>query len=134
SAIIIGSLVWILLLALVSQTVSALVKWRIVASGAMLGLFLIPSVFGEFVNQVFRTRWGNLISLGALMKSVTSGLFGTFLRVYETVMIRDFDDNVVRSVVVSEPPLWLSWAMLFLICAVCLAILHWKVKAYEVVR
>jgi ABC-2 type transport system permease protein len=134
SAIIIASVVWILLLALLSQTVSALVKWRIVASGAMLGLFLIPSVFGEFINQVFRTRWGSLISLGALMKSVTAGLFGTFVRVYETITIRDFDDNVIRGVVMTEPPLWLSWTMLFLICAVCLAILHWKVKAYEVVR
>ena len=133
SAIMIASLVWILLLALLSQTISALVKWRIVASGALLGLFLIPSVFGEFFNQVFRTRWGNLISLGALIKSVTAGLFGTFMRVYETIQISDFDDNVVTRVV-SEPPLWCSWAVLFLICAVCLAILHWKVKAYEVVR
>ena len=134
SAIMIASLVWILLLALLSQTISALVKWRIVASGAMLGLFLIPSVFGEFINQVFRTRWGNLISLGALIKSVTAGLFGTFMRVYETVAITDFDDNVIREITVTEPPLWCSWAVLFLICAVCLAILHWKVKAYEVVR
>ena len=134
SAIMIASLVWILLLALLSQTISALVKWRIVASGAMLGLFLIPSVFGEFINQVFRTRWGNLISLGALIKSVTAGLFGTFMRVYETVSIRDFDENVIREITVTEPPLWCSWAVLFLICAVCLAILHWKVKAYEVVR
>jgi hypothetical protein len=33
-----------------------------------------------------------------------------------------------------EPPLWLCWAALFVFSAVCLAILHWKVKAYEVVR
>lgn len=134
SAIIIGSVVWILLLALLSQTISALVKWRIVASGAMLGLFLIPSVFGEFFNQVFLTRWGNLISLGALIKSVTSGLFGTFDRVYQTVAVRGFDENSIREVIVTEPPLWCSWAVLFFICVVCLAILHWKVKAYEVVR
>ena len=46
SAIVIGSLVWIVLLALISQSISALVKWRVVASGAILGLFFIPSVFG----------------------------------------------------------------------------------------
>jgi ABC-2 type transport system permease protein len=134
SAIVISGLVWILLLALLSQTISALVKWRVIASGALLGLFLIPSVFGEFINEVFQTRWGSLISLGALMKSVTSGLFGTFDRVYETITVRDFNDNVLREFAVIEPPLWCSWAMLFLICAVCLALLHWKVKAYEVVR
>src|SRR5688572_7540448 len=61
SAIFIGSAVWILLLALLSQTISALVKWRVIASGALLGLFFIPSVFGEFINIVFQTKWGNII-------------------------------------------------------------------------
>jgi ABC-2 type transport system permease protein len=134
SAIFIGSVVWILLIALLSQTISALVKWRIVASAALLGLFFIPSVFGEFINVVFQTRWGNIISLGALMKNVTAGLFGTFDRVSGTIRITDFDENVVREILLIEPPLWCSWAVLFLICAVCLAILSWKVKAYEVVR
>ena len=134
SAIFIGSVVWILLLALLSQTISALVKWRIVASAALLGLFFIPSVFGEFINIVFQTRWGNIISLGALMKNVTAGLFGTFDRVSGTIAIRDFDDNVLREILLIEPPLWCSWAALFVVCAICLAVLHWKVKAYEVVR
>jgi ABC-type transport system involved in multi-copper enzyme maturation permease subunit len=134
SAIIIGSVVWILLLALLSQTISALVKWRVVASAAMLGLFLIPSVLGTFINEVFLTRWGNIISLGGLMNNVTAGLFGTFDRVFDRRQITDWDTNVVREVLVTEPPLWASWTVLFIICAVCLALLHWKVKAYEVVR
>ena len=134
SAIIIGSVVWILLLALLSQTISALVKWRVVASAAMLGLFLIPSVFGEFINLVFLTRWGHIVSLGGLMTNVTAGLFGTFDRVSGRMQITDWDDNVVREVLLIEPPLWASWTVLFIICAVCLAVLHWKVKAYEVVR
>ena len=134
SAIVLGSAVWILLLALLSQTISALVKWRVVASGAMLGLFLIPSVFGEFMNLVFLTHWGNIVSLGGLMKNVTGGLFGTFDRVGGRIQITDWDDNVVREVLLMEPPLWACWTALFIICAVCLALLHWKVKAYEVVR
>ncbi|HEY6660616.1 MAG TPA: hypothetical protein VI031_05730 [Pyrinomonadaceae bacterium] len=134
SAIVIGSVVWILLLALLSQTISALVKWRVIASGALLGLFFIPSVFGEFVNIVFQTRWGNIISLGALMKNVTAGLFGTFDRVSGTMRITDFNDNVIREVLLIEPPLWCSWTALFVVCAICLALLAWKVKAYEVVR
>src|SRR2546427_655131 len=73
SAIFLSSFVWILLLALLSQAVSALVKWRVVASAALLGLFFIPSIFGEFINQIFLTRWGNLISLGALTKNVSAG-------------------------------------------------------------
>jgi ABC-2 type transport system permease protein len=134
SAIFIASVVWILLLALLSQTVSALLKWRIVASAAMLGIVLIPSVFAGVVNLVFQTRWGNLFSLGTLMNSVTAGLFGTFDRVAGRIRITDFDENVIREILLIEPPLWCSWAVLFIVCAACLALLHWKVKAYEVVR
>lgn len=134
SAIVIAGLVWILLLALLSQTVSALLKWRIVASGAMLGLVFIPSVFATVVNLIFQTAWANVISLFALIGNVTAGLFGTFDRVSGRIEVTDFDDNVVREVLFLEPPLWVCWAALFVFSAVCLAILHWKVKAYEVVR
>jgi len=132
SAIVISSVVWILLLALLSQAISSLVKWRVVASGAILGLFFIPSVFGEVVNVVFRTRWGSLISLGALIKNVTAGLFRTFEPT--TNVVTDFDDVIVRGIVLTQPPLWVSWAVLFLVCAICLAILSQRVKAYEVVK
>ena len=129
SAIFLGSFVWILLLALLSQAVSALVKWRVIASAALLGIFFIPSVFGEVINNLFLTRWGNLISLGALTRNVSAGLFGTFVRT--TGQIAIFDGS---EVIVSEPPLWCSWAALFVVCAICLALLSRKVKAYEVVR
>ena len=133
SAIFIGSAVWILLLALISQTVSALVKWRVVASGAILGLFFIPSVFGEFVNVVFLTRLGNLVSIGALMRNISSGLFGTFVETTGSFRIEEFN-GTVREIILREPPLWISWTVLFVICAVCLAVLSRKVKAYEVVK
>lgn len=132
SAIFIGSAVWILLLALLSQAVSALVKWRVVASGALLGIFFIPSVFGEVINNLFFTRWGSIISLGALMKNVTAGLFGTFVQA--TTTYADWDGRTGHEIIVNEPPLWASWFVLFLICAICLALLSRKVKAYEVVR
>jgi ABC-type transport system involved in multi-copper enzyme maturation permease subunit len=134
SGIIIAGLVWTLLLALLSQTISAVVKWRIVASGAMLGIVIIPSVFAGIVNVLFQTRWANVISLSALMWNITAGLFGTFDRVTGTIQIGDFEGNVVREIQLLEPPLWVCWAALFIFSAVCLAILHWKVKAYEVVR
>jgi hypothetical protein len=132
SAIFIGSVVWILLLALLSQAVSALVKWRVIASAALLGIFFIPSVFGEVVNQLFQTRWGSIISLSASIKHVTSGLFGTFVRA--STHITDWDGRVGHEIIVNEPPLWASWFVLFLVCAICLALLSRKVKAYEVVR
>ena len=132
SAIFIGSVVWILLLALLSQAISALVKWRVIASAALLGLFFIPSVFGEIVNQIFRTRWGNIISLGALTKNISAGLFGTFEST--TTRVADFDGEVFTTVSLAEPPLWASWLALFIVCVICLALLSRRVKAYEVVK
>lgn len=132
-AILLGSIVWILLLALLSQAISALVKWRVVASAALLGIFFVPSVFGEVVNQIFATRWGSIISIGAMMKNVSSGLFGSFVRTVGRRTITDFDGNVTSVITITEPPLWVCWGMLFLVCAICLAVLSRRVKAYEVV-
>ncbi len=132
SAIFLSSVTWILMLALLSQTISAWVRWRMAASAALIGLYLIPSVFAEIINQIFTTRWGHLISIDALRRNVTAGLFGTFVRT--TGHITDFDGRAAREVILNEPPLWLSWFALFLLCAICLALLSRKVKAYEVVR
>jgi ABC-type transport system involved in multi-copper enzyme maturation permease subunit len=133
SAIFIGAAVWILLLALLTQAISALVKWRVIASGALLGIFFIPSVFGEVVNNLFLTRWGSIISLGALIKNVTAGLFGTFVQT-SVQRVGDFDRSFAGQVMLNEPPLWSSWAALFVVCVICLALLSRKVKAYEVVN
>jgi ABC-2 type transport system permease protein len=133
SAIFLGSLVWIILLALLTQTISAWVKWSVAARAALIGLFFIPSVFGEILNQLLLTRWGNIISLTALIKNVWAGLFGTFVR--QTGHIQEMRRGViVREVLMNEPPLWASWLVLFLICAFCLWLLSRKVKAYEVVK
>ena len=132
SAIFLSSVVWILLLALLSQAVSALVKWRVIASIALLGIFFVPWVFGEVINNLFVTRWGYIISMGALMQNVTSGLFGTYVQAFGH--ITNFDGRVGREIVVNELPLWASWSALFVVCAICLALLSRKVKAYEVVR
>src|SRR5262245_8395903 len=133
SAIFLGSLLWILLLALLTQTISAWVKWRLAASAGLVGLFFIPSVFAAILNELLETHWGNLISPAALIQNVWAGLFGTFVRQVTTVQAMRAG-RVIRSALMTEPPLWASWLMLFLICAVCLLLLSRKVKAYEVVK
>lgn len=133
SAIFIGSLVWIILLALMSQAISAWVKWLIAARAALLGLFFIPTVFAAIVNEIFQTRWGHIFDLRALIGNVWAGLFGTFAR--QGTERGEFRRNgIVTQIVFSEPPLWASWLVLFLICALCLWLLSRKVKAYEVVK
>ena len=49
------------------------------------------------------------------------------------MQITDWDTDVVRKYSDGAAALGF-WTVLFIICAVCLALLHWKVKAYEVVR
>ena len=133
SAIFIGSLVWILLLALMSQAISAWVKWLVAARAALLAAFFIPTAFAAIVNEIFQTHWGHIFDLRALIGNVWSGLFRTFVgQTGEQEQIRN--GRLIRQVIMSEPPLWASWFVLFLICALCLWLLSRKVRAYEVVR
>lgn len=131
-AIFIGSLIWIILLSLLSLSISAWVKWRLAASAALFGLFFIPSIFGEMINALFLTRVGHLFSLSALSRAVWAGLFGTFER--QTGQVRVRSGGRFSIVNMLEPPLWSSWLMLGLICLGCLFLLYRKVRAYEVVK
>ncbi|HEV7843276.1 MAG TPA: hypothetical protein VGO69_06235 [Pyrinomonadaceae bacterium] len=132
AAIFIGSWVWIILLALLSLSISAWVKWRLAASAALFGIFFIPSIFGAMINELFITKIGNLINLSALSQAVWSGMFGTFSRQSGQVRVRAGGRYSVITLL--EPPLWSSWLMLSLVCAGCLLLLYKKVRAYEVVR
>jgi len=135
-AIFFGFMVWIILLSLIALAISALVKWRVVASGAMLALFFVPSAFGEIVNQLFLTRAGHLISLWATMNSIWRGLFGLFER--QTGAIRGrisnpIYENQYMDIALLEPPLWVSWLIIALVCGICIWLLARRVRAYEVI-
>jgi ABC-type transport system involved in multi-copper enzyme maturation permease subunit len=136
-SIFFGSMVWIVLLSLLSLAVSALVRWRVVASGALIGMFFIPSAFGEIVNQLFLTRAGHLISMWATMTSIWSGLFGRFER--QTGAIRGTVTNPIYdkqffNIALLEPPLWVSWIVIVAVGAMCVWLLSRKVRAYEVIK
>lgn len=73
-ALIASSLIWITLLALIALAISAWVKWRIVASAATFGVFMISAGFAEMVNNILRTQWGSIFSLSHLMTVVQNSL------------------------------------------------------------
>ena len=136
-AIFAGGMIWIILLAVLALAVSALVKWRVVASGALLGLFFVPSAFGAVINEIFLTRIGNLFSLWASMGSIWRGLFGLFVRESGTIRGRvttPVYDNELVNIVLLEPPLWASWLIVAAVGAVCVWLLARKVRAYEVIK
>ena len=136
-SIVFGSMAWIILLSLIALAVSSLVKWRVVASGAMLGLFFVPSALGEIINNLFLTRVGHLISLWAAMNNNWAGLFGVFDP--QTGAIRGTVTNPIYDkqffdIKLYEPPLWASWLIVVLVCAICVWLLSRKVRAYEVIK
>jgi len=136
-AILLGSAVWILLLSLLALAVSSVVKWRVVASGALLGLFFIPSAFGEIVNQILLTRVGSLVSMWASMNSIWLGLFWLFERKAGTVrgtVTNPVYERQYFDIVLMEPPLWASWLVIAVVCAVCVWLLARRVRAYEVIK
>jgi ABC-2 type transport system permease protein len=119
-SIFVVSWVWIVLLALLSVTMSAWVKWRMAASAGLFGLFIISNVMGITINQVLHTRWGSLFNLTMVMKTI--------------------EDSLFRRPNTMDLPQWMvlptgaAWIMLGLFCAFCLFLLTRKVRAYEVVR
>ena len=132
-AIFVGSMVWIVLLSLLALAISAWVRWRVVASGTMLGLFFITGALGNIIYGLFLTRVGHLISPSDLMNYIRRGLFGNFTREMGRFNVEDAWGRSV-DVVLLEPPLWASWLVVGLICLACLWLLARKVRAYEVVR
>jgi ABC-2 type transport system permease protein len=133
-AIFVGSMVWIVLLSLLSLAISAWVRWRVVAGGALLGLFFITGALGNLVYGLFLTRMGHLISPSDLMNYIRRGLFGNFTREMGRFNIEDAWGNRFSEVVLREPPLWASWLAVALICLACLWLLSRKVRAYEVIK
>ena len=136
-AIVGGAMAWIILLSLLALAVSTIVKWRVVASGALLGLFFVPSAFGAIVNNLFLTRAGHLVSMWATMNSIWYGLFGIFEqqtgRVTGRVQNPIYNSQVI-DIILPEPPLWASWLVIATVCAICVWLLAYRVRAYEVVR
>ncbi len=114
SGIVIGSLIWILMLSLLSLALSAWVKWRIVAGALLLAIFFMGAGFAQAVNAVLGTRQGYLLDIGNLVTTVQRNLFR---------------DGTLQSIPVAE-----AWIALLLIAGFCLLLLMRKIKPNEVVR
>ncbi|MFQ5739968.1 MAG: hypothetical protein ACE5JX_13250 [Acidobacteriota bacterium] len=113
SGILLGSWIWILVLSLLSLALSAWVKWKPVAGAMLFGVFFVAAAFGEAVNQTLHTRWGKLMDLAELIRTVWSWLFG--VKIW------------------SQIPVWSAWLALLAVCAFCLLLLSRKLRAYEVI-
>lgn len=113
-SIILASIIWILVLSLLALALSAWVKWKIAAAALMLAIVFIGAGFGKAIDTILRTTNGALIDIGSLITVVWCNLF-----------------QVESSVEISPMKAWVG---LLVICAICLALLSKKLRAYEVIK
>ena len=114
NAILWGSFVWILLLAMLSLALSAWVKWRIAAGALLLATFFVGAGFAQAVNAVLRTQQGYLLDISRLVSIIWQNL------------LRQQGDRPL--------PVLEAWIAVLILYALCLFLLMRKVKAAEVIR
>ncbi len=112
---VLGALIWIAFLGLVALAVSAWVKWRIVSTGVMVAVILVPAGFGAVMSAVMRTRWGLILNL----PYVTTVIWAHLLRV-------KLPFNTI--------PVSAAWIALLSVCGFALLLLNARVRARQVVR
>ncbi len=113
-SLVLSSLIWIAILSLLAMALSAWVKWRIVAGALLLAVMFFGAGFAQAINAVLQTDVGHFFNVAYLMGTVWNALF----QVDSTHAI----------------PVAQAWIALLVYCAICLALLMRKVRAYEVIR
>lgn len=113
-SLLVSSVVWITILSLLAMTLSAWVKWRIVAGALLLAVMFFGVGFAQAVNAVLQTEFGFFFNLGYLVTTIEKALF-------------EFGESSRISVTGASVALLIYGAL-------CLWLLMRKVRAYEVVR
>jgi ABC-2 type transport system permease protein len=113
-AFTVGHSVWIVVMSLLSVAISAWVRFKWLARGALIGVYFVLGAFGGVVNLVTRSHYGDLVNLGKAIASILIHLFGE--PVHEGL------------------PLAWNWVTLAAACLLSLWLLHRKLTAHEVVR
>lgn len=114
TAILLGSWIWILVVAFLALAISAWVRWRPLAGFFLLMIYFAGDFFAFLVRVLFHTDWGQLVNIRRLVRIVWAGLL-------------DLEP-------VAGPPVGVAWLALLGMIALSLWMLRRKIQAYEVVR
>jgi ABC-2 type transport system permease protein len=125
AAVFAGSWVWILVLTLLGLAISSWIRWRVVASGALAGVFFMGAAFGEMWREVLHGPWGRLANLYYLVGLVWRSLFGLFT---SRSMAQEMFNESGRDL-----PTWAAWAGLATAVALSVWLLERRLRAREVV-
>jgi ABC-2 type transport system permease protein len=125
AAVFAGSWVWILVLTLLGLAISSWIRWRVVASGALAGVFFMGAAFGEMWREVLHGPWGRLANLYYLVGLVWRSLFGLFT---SRSMAQEMFNERGRDL-----PTWAAWAGLAAAVTLSVWLLERRLRAREVV-
>jgi ABC-2 type transport system permease protein len=125
AALFAGAWLWILELTLMGLALSAWIRWRIVASAAVAGVFFMGAAFGEMWLEVLHGPWGRVANLPYLMGLVWRSLFGLFT---PRSMAQEMFNEPGRDL-----PTWAAWAGLAVAAALSVWFLERRLRAREVV-
>ncbi len=113
-AYLLGHLAWIVVVSLLSLAISAWVKYKPVARGALFAVFFILGGFSEAVNAITGTSIGDLVNLSKAIVGVVQHLFG--------------------GVSPSNLPVAANWLTLIVTSLLSIWLLKLKLRAHEEVR
>ncbi len=114
AAYLVGHVAWIVVIAMLTLAISAWVRFKPAARGALFGIIFILAGFGTAVNGVTGTSWGDLFHLVRAINSVVLSLFG--------------------APTPSGLPVIFNWLTLGVVTLLSLWLLNRKLRAHEVVR
>lgn len=113
AGVLVGSTLWIVVLALLALALSAWVRWKIVAGALLLGVMFVTSGFAAALEAVTRTKAGFYLDPAALVATVYGRFFGVEVNTQLTM------GGALTALAAT--------------CALCIFLLSRKVRAFEVV-
>lgn len=113
-AYLVGHLAWIVVISMLTLAISAWVRFKPAARGALFGIIFILAGFAVAVNGVTDTSWGDLFHLVRAINSVVLSLFG--------------------APTPSKLPVFYNWLTLVAATLASIWLLNRKLRAHEVVR
>ena len=113
-AYFVGHITWIIVISLLTLAISAWVRFKPAARGALFGIIFILSGFAQAINAVTDTSVGDLIHLTRAIVNVVMSIFGGPTH--------------------GDLPIALNWFTLVATCIFSIWMLHRKLRAHEVVK
>jgi len=112
-AYFVGHITWIVVISLLTLAISAWVRFKPAARGALFGIIFILAGFAQAINAVTGTSVGDLIHLTRAIANVVMSIFGGPTQ--------------------GNLPIALNWFTLVATCAVSIWMLRRKLRAHEVI-